>query len=798
MVIAQTGIELGRTYTIEATLRNTEARWNGLVFNLVDNGDGTQDYYVLRMATYANPGPGAWQLLRVTRSTVNNASLIAKGTLPVVTGQDYTFRVSSFAYGVVHLTILEGANKLLARSVSTPVGNQLIGGYAGIYSESGKLRVGEVRIGSSTEPAEVPTWQDSFDRADHTDVGQEWTKLRGAWSIQGQTLQSGSGANEMVIAQTGVELGKTYSIDARLRNTESRWNGIAWNIEDNGDGTQNYYVLRMKTHANPDQGAWQLLQITRSTVSNASVIAQGTLAAATGQYYTVRVSSPSYGVIDLEVYNDEDQVLARSEVIPLDKLLVGGYAGLYSESGKLQVDDIRIVNSAEPAAAPASGPLVAIPAPGTGEPYPMLAGEETIVNKSLVDMIWSGHPVGHSLLTQGDDQYVAYYNANRQMVVAHRKLDEDVWVRQPLDTYVGWDSHNYVTMALDTDGQLHVSGNMHNVPLIYFRTTTPGDVTTLTRVPNMVDAATEDAVTYPTFLKASDGRMVFRYRNGQSGDGVDFYNIYDVETQQWSRLLDQPLHDGEGLRNAYVDAPRLGPDGYYHVVWVWRDTGNAATNQRLSYARSQDLVHWETSDGTPLDLPITFRTGEVIDAIPMNGGIINGSNLVSFDAQGRVLVSYHKFDALGNTQIYIARLTSNGWEINPISNWEGRWNIWGFGSLVYGVSMSRVAVLPDNNLRLDFVVGGVKRTWILNPDTLVPIIEVDTPQLPSEITTVRSTFPTMLAQWSADLGSSGSEQERYILRRESLPTNQDRPRTPPYPEAVALEVYLLSSEEQER
>ncbi|WP_214627195.1 BNR repeat-containing protein [Paenibacillus agaridevorans] len=793
MVIAQTGQELGRTFTIEATLRNTESRWNGIAFNIADNGDGTQNYYALRMVTYPNQRPGVWQLLRVTRSTVNNESLIATGAIPVVTGKDYKFRVSSFAYGVVNLAILDGQNEFITRSVATPLNKHLIGGYAGFYSESGKLQVQDIRLTSSTEPAVAPNWLDGFDRANSSVVGNGWTELRGDWSIQGNALQSDSGPNEMVIAQTDLELGKSFAVEATLRNTESRWNGIAFNISDNGDGTQNYYALRMVTYPDQRPGVWQLLQVANSAVNGESLIAMGTIPAVTGKYYTFRISSPSYGLVNLDIYDGENKLLVRSEVTPLDKLLVGGYAGFYSESGKLQVDDIRITNSAEPAVAPVSGPLVWTPAAGTGEPYQLPTGQETIVDKSLVDMTWAGHPVGYSLLTHGNDQYVAYYNADRQMVIAHRKLDEDVWVRQPLDTFVGWDSHNYVTMALDRTGQLHVSGNMHNVPLIYFRTTTPGDVTTLTRILNMVNPAKEWQMTYPTFLSAADGSLIFRYRFGLSGNGVDLYNIYDEETQQWRGLLDQPLHDGEGLRNAYVDSPRLGPDGYYHVVWVWRDNGNAATNQRLSYARSQDLVHWEKSDGTPLTLPITYSTGEAIDSIPMNGGIINGSNMVGFDAQGRVLVSYHKYDPFGNTQIYIARLTNTGWEINQISDWTGRWNIWGHGTLLLEVTLGRVSLLPDNNLRLDFSVHGVKRTWVLNPDNLHPIAELDTPQLPSEFTEVRSDFPSMEVRWSTDLGSSGNEHERYMLRRESLPSNQDQPRNPPLPGPVPLEVYRLSS-----
>src|SRR5580658_5070180 len=99
--------------------------------------------------------------------------------------------------------------------------------------------------------------------------------------------------------------------------------------------------------------------------------------------------------------------------------------------------------------------------------------------------VWSGHPVGFALLTYGDQQYVAYYAADRKLTVAQRTLGQKEWHFTVLPTSVGWDSHNYVTMAIDREGYLHLSGNMHAIPLIYFRSTRPGDASTLVRIPSM-------------------------------------------------------------------------------------------------------------------------------------------------------------------------------------------------------------------------------------------------------------------------------------------------------------------------
>jgi hypothetical protein len=44
------------------------------------------------------------------------------------------------------------------------------------------------------------------------------------------------------------------------------------------------------------------------------------------------------------------------------------------------------------------------------------------------------------------------------------------------------DSHDNVQVAVDRDGFVHVSGNVHNAPLTYWRSTSPDSVTTSTRV----------------------------------------------------------------------------------------------------------------------------------------------------------------------------------------------------------------------------------------------------------------------------------------------------------------------------
>lgn len=335
-----------------------------------------------------------------------------------------------------------------------------------------------------------------------------------------------------------------------------------------------------------------------------------------------------------------------------------------------------------------------------------------------VDRVWAGHEVPFALVVTDSHIYVGYYDSARQLSVASRPRGSSWWTYARLPSWVGWDSHNSIVVAVDSDGQLHVAANMHNDPLVYFRTTRAGDVRTLARVPVMADAATERSMTYPAFLKDAGARLIFKYRDGGSGRGREIYNRLDGGA--WRRLTDAPLVEGEGKRSAYFVGPVAGPDGWFHLSWVWRDSPDAATNHALSYARSRDLVRWERSDGTPLPLPIRLGDAEIVDPVPVRGGMINNNTPIGFDAAGRAVIAFHKFDAAGNTQVFVARREAKGWRVAQASDWKGfRWDFGGMGSLDFRLRVA-APVLEGNKLRVPVVRDGKLIDLLLDAATLAP------------------------------------------------------------------------------
>ena len=422
---------------------------------------------------------------------------------------------------------------------------------------------------------------------------------------------------------------------------------------------------------------------------------------------------------------------------------------------------------------------------------------------------WAGHTVGFALLTHGDRQYVAFYAADRHLTVAARSLGDTTWEfcrlpsrqegpprygRPETSAVLGWDSHNSIVMAADSAGHLHLAGNMHCNRLTYWRTREPGAIDTFEPVAAMV-GRDEEQCTYPAFMKLADGRLVFQYRSGRSGDGSTIMNVYDVESRSWRRIVDQPIFDGEGKRNAYPLTPVLGPDDRYHVSWVWREAPDAAANHDLSYARTRDFACWEDAAGRPLRLPIRLATeGVVVDPVPVGGGIINGAGLVGFDSRKRPVLSYYKYDAAGHSQAFVARSEGEAWQVAKLTDWDHRFELAGPGTLPrYDIHLG--AVRPGNAGELQLEFGHVKKgsgVWVLDEQSLAVLrTEPAKPHYPRSLWKVESSFPEMRPRYADDAGTSGEPGRRFILRWETLGANRDKPRPEPWPEPSMLRVVEL-------
>ncbi|WP_245953159.1 BNR repeat-containing protein [Alteromonas aestuariivivens] len=409
-----------------------------------------------------------------------------------------------------------------------------------------------------------------------------------------------------------------------------------------------------------------------------------------------------------------------------------------------------------------------------------------LIKSIALDNVWSGHRVKPYLLTRGKHQFVAYFDANRQMTVAHRE-GANPWRYYKVDSWLGWDSHNYVTLEVDKEGYIHLIGNMHADPLEYFRSSEPYQVRSLQRVEVMVDKSVEKRMTYPIFLLNKNNDLIVKYRDGGSGNGNEIYNIYDTSTQTWRRLHTNQFLDGQGLMSGYFEGPVLGPDGNFHLIWVWRNTPSADSNHSLSYATSPDLVSWFDSNGNTLELPLTLDKVEIVDPVPPKGGMINGNVKIGFDQQQRPVISYHKYDEDGDTEIFVARKEGKGWKTSQLSEWDGfRWEFGGHGSLGrFPVRPSAPVVLDDKNLGVTVRKDDSILQFVVDSETLATVRVENTSLYPAEIDAVSrksnqkmlqdTAYPFELhVQAGSGQASSGNQ---FYLSWFSQPGNRDRAHT---------------------
>lgn len=295
--------------------------------------------------------------------------------------------------------------------------------------------------------------------------------------------------------------------------------------------------------------------------------------------------------------------------------------------------------------------------------------------------------------------YVAYYDATFTLTVAAQTADGAWSTEKPRkllldasDNRVGWsevtlardrsDSHQELSIAVDSSGALHLAGAIHNEDILYWRETVPGDLGSLTfrsELPGaskngwMSSLSNERVASYPTFFQGGDGALHMIFRDGITNAANNFIYSYDAASTRWSSVTGlAPLWNGDGkdfktapgVYGAYPTTPVWRDDksgGMFHVAWVWR--GHDSKNTNLSYAWSRNLKDWYPMNRNPVDpgialsLPFTPMRSETLVDAGTHGGLVNGQVQVGFDYSGRVMLTYPRNNPHGDTKLYAARPT---------------------------------------------------------------------------------------------------------------------------------------------
>ena len=301
----------------------------------------------------------------------------------------------------------------------------------------------------------------------------------------------------------------------------------------------------------------------------------------------------------------------------------------------------------------------------------------------------------NSLVTYRDTQYISFYDDDRYVVIGKRSIYSDQWELKKTQ-YQGnaSDAHNTICMMVDGAGYLHLAWDHHNNALRYCKSLAPGSLNLSEKV--SMTGQNEQRVTYPEFYRLGNGNLLFFFRNGESGQGNLVINHYDIQTQKWAQLHSN-LIDGEGERSAYWQA-YADSKGTIHVSWVWRETGDVATNHDLCYARSKDGGKtWEKSNGEKYNLPITAASAEYACRIPQCSELINQTSMSADENGVPFIATYWGENNSAIPQYHLVYQSEKGWQVKELKFRTTAFSLSGMGTKRIPISRPQVLVKGSGN-----------------------------------------------------------------------------------------------------
>ncbi len=307
----------------------------------------------------------------------------------------------------------------------------------------------------------------------------------------------------------------------------------------------------------------------------------------------------------------------------------------------------------------------------------------------------------NSLITHGNTQTIAWYDGETNVMLARRKIGSSQWETRKTQ-YKGraQDAHNVISLGIDGKGVLHMVWDLHGHKLRYAQSTAPRSLEMGGEM--SMTGENEARVTYPQFFNLPDGDLLFLYRDGSSGNGNAMLNRYDVQSRKWQKVQ-HPLVAGGGRRNAYINPLAIDKKGGIHLSWVWRDTGDVATNHDVSYAYSPDQGKtWQKSTGEKYQLPITIENAEVAWKVPTNSELINQTSM-TVDANDRpVVATYWRAAGTEVPQYQIVWHDGQKWRHNQVGNRKTPFRLSGGGTKRIPISRPQVVAGAKNEIYVIF------------------------------------------------------------------------------------------------
>jgi chitodextrinase len=293
-----------------------------------------------------------------------------------------------------------------------------------------------------------------------------------------------------------------------------------------------------------------------------------------------------------------------------------------------------------------------------------MAQTPTETYEVVEEMTFSTHTINgadfpSAIATYKGSIYYGYIDPNLNGCIAKKDPEGNITTTIVRPGMTADDNHNEVSIAVDTEGYIHWTGDMHHDKMRYYRSASPEDISTFNELHDDVAGGGmwgPVAVSYGRFVQSRKGTLFYisRQRLSLTNEGWvpgimgGHIQVYNTDTRSWSQLgsLDYAFLAGNGSTvtggmdgshqtkaviwdnsgagsppsNAYQGYKiRVVFDKNNRMHMVWNVAKNpkrntvSDTHTHLMYAYSDDEgVTWKRNDGAVTSLPLTTETGELV------------------------------------------------------------------------------------------------------------------------------------------------------------------------------------------
>ena len=274
----------------------------------------------------------------------------------------------------------------------------------------------------------------------------------------------------------------------------------------------------------------------------------------------------------------------------------------------------------------------------------------------------------NKIITHDGKTHVAWLDSdNGTFMVRIRTLDNstNLWSKA-YDIGTGYDNHGGPSLAIDSNGHLHVVYGPHHGPLCYRKTVRANDASQWTD-----EIKFGERLTYPSLMVGSDNTLIVVCRMSYPDKPWCVVRHIKKPGEPWSGAKVLLTGDERGYSQFHVSLA-WGPQ-HKTLHFATRMYGdNPRWGYKVGYMKSNDMGEtWKTHTGTSIQMPANRRTIGTIYTTPKehrdkhaSGSAVAGG-LVSVDKSNVPHVLFH-------TLKDDHRLPHQAWIATP--NKKGEWN----------------------------------------------------------------------------------------------------------------------------